>query len=54
MNKHAQRLGRMAKGKRKTMSHEAIEQRRSAARISAEKRLEKKLKIVVDSTETLP
>ena len=54
MNKHAQRLGRLAKGKRKTMSHEAVEQRRSAARISVEKRLEKKLNKTLDVTKTLP
>lgn len=47
MNKHAQALGRKGKGKPKTMSVEAIEQRRAAAKISREKRLQKKLKKVL-------
>jgi hypothetical protein len=43
MNKHAQALGRKGKGKPKTMSLEALHQRRAAAQISLEKRLQKKL-----------
>jgi hypothetical protein len=37
-NEHAQNLGRLCRGKRKTMSKAAIKQRRKAARKSARKR----------------
>jgi len=37
-NRHAQALGRLGKGIKKTMSHAALEQRKQAALISAEKR----------------
>ncbi len=54
MNKHASALGKRGKGKPKTMSPDAILQRQNAAIISVQKRLEKKLKINVDATKTLP
>ena len=54
MNRHAQALGRLGKGRKKTLSEHAITQRRHAARKSVEKRLENKLKKPIDITETLP
>ena len=53
MNKHARALGKRGKGKPKTMSVEAIEQRRAAAQISREKRLQKKVENSFCVTETL-
>lgn len=53
MNKHASALGKLGKGKSKTMSPEAILQRQIASRISQQKKLEKKLKKTVDTAKTL-
>jgi hypothetical protein len=49
LNEHAQALGRLNRGVKKTMSKEAYKQRRKAAK----RPRKKKLKIVVDSSETL-
>jgi hypothetical protein len=62
MNTAAQQLGRLGAGKPKTLSKEAIQQRRKAARISAKKRKGKKTgprekrkpdEIVVESATTV-
>jgi hypothetical protein len=53
MNKHARALGRKGRGKPKTMSVAAIEQRRVAAQKSKEKRLRKKVEKSACVTETL-
>jgi hypothetical protein len=53
MNRHARALGKRGRGKPKTMSDEAIEQRRDAARKSLEKRLQKKVEKSSCNTETL-
>lgn len=57
LNHHAQALGKLGKGKRKTMSIVALEQRKLAAKQSQLARRLRissdKLKITIDTTETL-
>jgi hypothetical protein len=60
VNIHAQALGRLGAGRKKTMSREAIKQRREAAKrkrirsgAHTSKEVENSLKKSVDITETL-